>query len=62
MLGYAIVRLAVEPLRDPASADIVGRMVPSAVYWCAAALALAGACLLGRREGERRRVPALASR
>jgi hypothetical protein len=62
MLGYAIVRLAVEPLRDPVSADVMGRVQPSAVYWCAGALALAGACLLGRRDGERRRVPALASR
>jgi phosphatidylglycerol:prolipoprotein diacylglycerol transferase len=37
MLGYAVVRLAVEPLRDAVSADVVGRVAPSAVYWCAAA-------------------------
>ena len=54
MLGYAILRLAVEPLRDPVSADVVGHVLPSAVYWCAAALALAGACLLGRRDGAAR--------
>jgi phosphatidylglycerol:prolipoprotein diacylglycerol transferase len=62
MLGYAVVRLAVEPLRDPVSADVVGRVVPSAVYWCATALALAGVCLLGWRDGARRRVAALAPR
>ena len=62
MLGYAVVRLAVEPLRDPVSADVVGRVAPSAVYWCAMALALAGVCLLGWRDGARRRVAALAPR
>jgi prolipoprotein diacylglyceryltransferase len=53
MLGYAVVRLVVEPLRDPVSADVVGRVVPSAVYWCAAALAAMGAWLLARRHGRR---------
>jgi len=62
MLGYAAVRLLVEPLRDPVSADVVGRVAPSAVYWCAAALAFAGLRLLGRRDGERRPVPVLAPR
>jgi prolipoprotein diacylglyceryltransferase len=51
MLGYAVVRLVVEPLRDPVSADVVGRVAPSAVYWCAAALAVMGAWLLARRDG-----------
>jgi prolipoprotein diacylglyceryltransferase len=55
MLGYAVVRLVVEPLRDPVSADVVGRVVPSAVYWCAAALAAMGAWLLARRDGRRAR-------
>jgi prolipoprotein diacylglyceryltransferase len=61
MLGYAVVRLVVEPLRDPVSADIVGRAAPSAVYWCAAVLAAAGTCLLARRDGRRASGPALAA-
>jgi len=48
MIGYALARVLVEPLRDPVSADVVARLLPSAVYWCAIALVVMGLVLLRR--------------
>jgi phosphatidylglycerol:prolipoprotein diacylglycerol transferase len=48
MIGYALVRVLLEPLRDPVSADVVGRVATSAVHWCAIVLAAAGLALSRR--------------
>lgn len=42
MIGYALIRVVLEPWRDPVAADVIGRAGPSAVYWCACLLALMG--------------------
>ena len=48
MIGYALVRVLLEGLRDPVSADVVGRVMASAVHWCAMALVVGGLALLLR--------------
>jgi prolipoprotein diacylglyceryltransferase len=48
MIGYGLVRALLEPLRDPVSADVVGRVMASAASWCAVVLVLAGLWMVRR--------------
>lgn len=48
MVGYALGRVLLEPLRDPAGTD-VARLGLSVVQWCAIALVVGGAALTMRR-------------
>jgi prolipoprotein diacylglyceryltransferase len=47
-IGYAAVRMLLEPLRDPAAADVVTASGVSAVPWGALGLVVLGVALAGR--------------
>jgi phosphatidylglycerol:prolipoprotein diacylglycerol transferase len=47
MIGYAVGRLLLEPLRDPGGTDVAGLGL-SVVRWCAAVLVVAGGMLVLR--------------